>query len=185
MMFLRKVTLLGLAALLGVATSTAQGSFRPRSPMPVEGELRSRSTRARLPAVVEKEALLSQKSLAVRGGVANTVPNAVIGAVVFALIENGVKRSLKAAGVAFPAQLGGCIFLFAFLLLTEAVNPDAAASIFSALTPGAGLLAKWLPVFFVPGLVMLPLSPSIGSGWEVRYIYNYTEASCWLSLSLS
>jgi hypothetical protein len=179
MVFLRKAftsALLLTVALLGVATSTVEGSshavdesaFRPRSRMPlVDGDKKHSRSSARL--VVDKEASLSsQKSLSVRGGVANTYPNAILGAMVFALIENGVKRGLKAADLNFPAQLASCIFLFAFLLLTEAVSPELANAMFSALTPGAGILAKWLPVFFVPALVMLPLSPSIGSSFEVR-----------------
>ena len=74
---------------------------------------------------------------------------------------------LRMANIEFPALLGGCIFLFFFLLLTEAVNPTLANSIFEALSPGAAFLAKWLPPLFVPGLVMLPLSPSVGGGVEV------------------
>jgi hypothetical protein len=183
MVFLRKAftsALLLTVALLSVTTTTVQGSshhvagdrtFGPRSRMPlVDGgdkKQHSRSSSARLSG--EKEASLSsQKSLSVRGGVANTYPNAIAGAAVFAVIENVVKRSLKAANLNFPAQLASCIFVFAFLLLTEAVSPELANGMFSALTPGAGLLAKWLPVFFVPALVMLPLSPSIGSSFEVR-----------------
>jgi hypothetical protein len=38
------------------------------------------------------------------------------------------------------------------------------------LTPGAGWLAKFLPVFFVPGLAMLPVAPSVGSFVEVSRI---------------
>ncbi len=180
MVLLRKAftsALLLTVALLGVTIGAVQAgsshvagdrTFGPRSRMPlVDGDkIHSRSS-ARLSG--EKEASLSsKKSLSVRGGVANTYPNAILGAAVFALIENGVKRSLKAADLNFPAQLASCIFLFAFLLLTEAVSPELANGMFSALTPGAGILAKWLPVFFVPALVMLPLSPSIGSSIEVR-----------------
>jgi len=40
-------------------------------------------------------------------------------------------------------------------------------AVFEYLTPGANLLAKWLPVFFVPGLAMLPLAPSMGSPVEI------------------
>jgi hypothetical protein len=180
MVFLRKAltsALLLTVALLSATTTAVQGSrqhvveesaFRPRSRMPlVDGDKKHSRSSATARLAVEKEATLKQKGLSVRGGVANTYSNAVLGSVVFALIEVGVKKSLKAADLNFPAQLGACIFLFAFLLLTEAVSPELAETIFSALIPGAGILAKWLPVFFVPALVMLPLSPSIGSSFEV------------------
>jgi hypothetical protein len=29
------------------------------------------------------------------------------------------------------------------------------------------LLAKWLPVFFVPSLITLPLASGLGNAWEV------------------
>jgi len=113
----------------------------------------------------------SCSSAVVRGGavvvVENTAANAVGGAIAMALIEKGVKEAFKAAGIQFPSQLGACIVLFAFLLATEAANPDLANTIFGALSPGSALLAKWLPVFFVPGLAMLPLAPPVGDATEV------------------
>lgn len=104
----------------------------------------------------------------IRGGqVANTLPNALAGAVFMAVIEKVVKEGLKAANIKFPAALGGCIFLFFSMVLLDLVSPSTAALLFQALTPGAGLLAKWLPVLFVPGLVMLPLSPPIGGTVDI------------------
>jgi len=104
-----------------------------------------------------------------RGGFAeNTLLNAVLGSTVMALIEKAVKEVFKVANIKFPSQLGACLVLFAFLLLAELVNPKLANSVFGALSPGAALLAKWLPVFFVPGLAMLPLAPSVGDTSEVR-----------------
>lgn len=43
-------------------------------------------------------------------------------------------------------------------------------SVYSILSPGAAVLAKWLPVFFVPSLVTLPLAQSMGSGWELAKV---------------
>lgn len=103
-----------------------------------------------------------------RGGVVeNTLPNALAGSVVMALIEKAVKKLFQVNGIAFPAPLGGCLLLFLTLLVTEQINPELASTLFAALSPGAALLAKWLPVFFVPGLAMLPLAPSVGGPTEV------------------
>jgi len=63
--------------------------------------------------------------------------------------------------------LGGCCILFIVLLLANAVKPGLGDAVFTSLSPGAGLLAKWLPVFFVPGLAMLPNAPSMGSAVEI------------------
>jgi hypothetical protein len=39
--------------------------------------------------------------------------------------------------------------------------------VYNTLNPGATLLAKWLPVFFVPGLITLPLASGLGNVYEV------------------
>jgi hypothetical protein len=116
---------------------------------------------------LKKQQATQSAALTVRGGVANTFTNAIAGSVALALIEKAVKKGLAAAKIEFPGQLAACIVLFSSLLLIETVSPSTANGIFNALTPGSALLAKWLPVFFVPGLVLLPLSKSIGGSMEV------------------
>jgi hypothetical protein len=125
------------------------------------------------PSLSRRQVITSSRPTApasrVRGGVVtNTLTNAVVGAAAMALIEAIVKKTLAASKISFPASLGACLALFVFLLLAEAINADFANTIFASLTPGAALLAKWLPVFFVPGLVLLPLSPAKVSNVEVR-----------------
>mmetsp|Transcript_10197 Transcript_10197/g.23880 ORF Transcript_10197/g.23880 Transcript_10197/m.23880 type:complete len:520 (-) Transcript_10197:59-1618(-) len=100
--------------------------------------------------------------------------DAVTGTIVLTLIERIVNKFFVQAGVKFPAQLGGCGILFAFLVIADAVAPGFGTSIFEYLTPGTTLLTKWLPVFFVPGLAMLPLAPSVGSNLEVFKILLVT-----------
>jgi len=100
--------------------------------------------------------------------------DAVTGTVVLTLIERIINKFFVDAGVKFPAQLGGCGLLFAFLVLSNAVVPGFGDAIFEYLTPATTLLTKWLAVFFVPGLAMLPLAPSVGSGLEVVKILLVT-----------
>lgn len=69
--------------------------------------------------------------------------------------------------IPFPAPLGGCLLLFFALLLVQTVKPGSGDKAFELLTPGANFLTKWMPVFFIPGLSMLPLAPSMGSSFEV------------------
>lgn len=87
-------------------------------------------------------------------------------------IEKIVKRVLQEFGIQFPAMLGGCIALFLTLLTIEKISPAAADASFSFLKPGADLVAKWFSMLFVPGLVLLPLSPSIGSNFEVSHLFR-------------
>lgn len=101
--------------------------------------------------------------------------DALTGAVIMTLVERVTNRVLKSQGISFPSQLGGCIVLLFFMLAAEFISPGLGDSIFSSLSPGSALLAKWLPVFFVPGLAMLPLAPSVGSGFEVRKLVAHTR----------
>ncbi|GKY97026.1 hypothetical protein MPSEU_000661400 [Mayamaea pseudoterrestris] len=106
-------------------------------------------------------------ALSVRGGITNSFANAIGGSVALAVIQQAVKQGLRSANIDFPDQLAACVVLFVSLLLIETVSPALANNIFNALSPGSALLAKWLPVFFVPGLVLLPLSKSIGGASEI------------------
>jgi hypothetical protein len=57
----------------------------------------------------------------------------------------------------------------------SAVNEQVGEGIYQLLNPGATLLAKWLPVFFVPSLITLPLASGLGSVGEVRCLSNSLE----------
>ncbi|CAJ1950455.1 unnamed protein product [Cylindrotheca closterium] len=96
--------------------------------------------------------------------------DSLTGAVIMTLVERVTNRVLKSQGISFPSMLGGCIALLGFMLAAEFISPGVGDSMFSSLSPGSALLAKWLPVFFVPGLAMLPLAPSVGSGFEVAKV---------------
>lgn len=93
--------------------------------------------------------------------------DALLGVLILTAVERAISKVFQANSIKFPAQLAGCIALFFFLLLADGVHPGLGESMYSSLLPGSTLLAKWFPVLFVPGLVMLPLAPSIGNGVEV------------------
>ena len=85
-------------------------------------------------------------------------------------MDVAIRRLFRAKSIAFPSSLAGCGILFASLLSLHAVKAEWGDSIFSVLAPGAAVLAKWLPVFFVPSLVTLPLAQSMGNGWELAKV---------------
>jgi hypothetical protein len=91
------------------------------------------------------------------------------GALAFVVLDHAFRKAFAAYNINFPSQLGGCCILFSFMLLAQIVKPGLGDSIFKSLLPGSLLLAKGLPIFFVPGLAMLPLAPSMGSIFEVRF----------------
>jgi hypothetical protein len=63
------------------------------------------------------------------------------------------------------------------MIAAEIVKPGAGDAVFQYLSPGAGLLARWIAVFFVPGLAMLPNAPSMGNAFEVRILIFSTETN--------
>lgn len=87
-----------------------------------------------------------------------------LSASILILFDIAVRRILRKAAISFPSSLAGCGALFV-MLLTLPIGPK----LFQILSPGAALLAKWLPVFFVPSLITLPLAAGMGSTIEVRY----------------
>lgn len=109
-----------------------------------------------------------ERKLSSRGGqIDNNLSNAIAGSIAFAVLEKIVAKGMTKAGIKYPPMLAGCIILFAFLFLSDLFNPRMAAVVMEALTPAAAFLAKWMPPFFIPGLVVLPLSPSVGGTAEV------------------
>ncbi len=59
----------------------------------------------------------------------------------------------------FPAPLASCLALFTFFSLIDVSNPKGQNRLYQWFEPGSALLAKWLPLFFVPSLITLPLTP--------------------------
>ena len=56
-------------------------------------------------------------------------------------------------------MMGGCILIFSSLVALEAVSKGTGDKIFNYLAPSIDALVRWLPVFFVLGMAMLPLYP--------------------------
>jgi putative effector of murein hydrolase LrgA (UPF0299 family) len=92
---------------------------------------------------------------------------AIVSALILVLLDIVFRRIFLQCHITFPPSLGGCCILFVTLLLVG-INNNNNNKLYQVLSPGANLLAKWLPVFFVPSLVTLPLVGRIGSPMEVR-----------------
>jgi hypothetical protein len=116
-------------------------------------------------------ATLDSCDLSSRGGASDS-SNEIVSAGAFFAIDYAVRKVFQANDITFPSQLGGCIILFCFLLGCDLVKGGLGNEILTFLTPGSALLAKWMPVFFVPGLAMLPRAPSLGSGLDVRLLVS-------------
>lgn len=99
-----------------------------------------------------------------------------------------LRRTFRSLGIAFPSSLAGCGFLLFALLAGDLFSPDPGYEIvggkpvpigergrwgnkvYRLLDPGAVLLARWLPIFFVPSLVTLPLAEPLGGALEAAKV---------------
>lgn len=118
-----------------------------------------------------KGLVLQKDDFAMRGGslLSKQIQSEITGVALFVGLDVAFRRAFRALNIAFPSQLGGCVILFTlWTLLSSFGGNKIADSMVNILSPGAGWLAKFLPVFFVPGLAMLPVAPSVGSFVEVR-----------------
>lgn len=147
-----------------VVSAKPGGLVRPKSTVPKTLRQRGAKKAPATPAV-------EKAKTAFPAAAPSSTQKAVGGVAALIAYQKLVAEIFKATKVKFPAMLGACMSLLAILLGTEAVNPKLAQSIFDGLTPGANLLAKWLPMFFVPALTLLPLSPPIGSGTEIAKLF--------------
>ena len=96
---------------------------------------------------------------------ASAAQKTVISTCALLMLDFAFKRILKASGLSFPSSLAGMGVLFATLLMAP-----FGEGLYQLLQPGSNLMAKWLQVFLVPNLVILPLAPSLGSTMEVSIL---------------
>ena len=117
---------------------------------------------------VVSTAAAAAAAAATRGGAAaSDSSKQITGAAYFIIMDIVLRKLFAKYEIPFPSQLGGCCILFALMVVADLIRPGFGDAAFDVLSPGAAILAKWLPVFFVPGLAMLPLAPSMGSPFEV------------------
>ena len=88
----------------------------------------------------------------------------VLGITSLILIDKIVARYFKTKGWAFPSSLAGMVGIFAFLCGSDKVSPEFARSVSDGLSPAVAFIKAWLPLFFVPPLVVLPLKTYLLKG---------------------
>lgn len=88
------------------------------------------------------------------------------------LLDTQFRSLFTKYSIPFPSSLAGCGTLFTTMIVLNILNDSYGESIYQILNPGATLLAKWLPVFFVPSLITLPLAQSLGSVYEVLKVLS-------------
>ena len=97
----------------------------------------------------------------------------ILATTILILLDIQFRSLFTKYSIPFPSSLAGCGSLFtAMLLLNTISNQKLGEAIYQTLNPGAVLLAKWLPVFFVPSLITLPLAGGLGNAMEVLKVFS-------------
>lgn len=69
-----------------------------------------------------------------------------------------LKKAFVAASIEFPSALFGMFCIFSVLIVLDYFVPSAAVALVNFFEPGLMFIQRWLPLFYVPYLVVLPLS---------------------------
>lgn len=91
-------------------------------------------------------------------GQAQDTLHLVVSLGIFIGLDKVLKEGFAAAGIRFPSALFGMFCLFAVLNILEHIRGSAAASVVSFFQPANTFIQRWLPIFYVPSLVVIPLS---------------------------
>ncbi|CAH8390323.1 unnamed protein product [Eruca vesicaria subsp. sativa] len=84
-----------------------------------------------------------------------------------------LKQAFVAASIKFPSALFGMFCIFSVLMILDSVVPGAATGMMNFFEPAFLFIQRWLPLFYVPSLVVLPLSVRdipAASGVKICYI---------------
>ncbi|XP_059275567.1 plastidal glycolate/glycerate translocator 1, chloroplastic [Lycium ferocissimum] len=69
-----------------------------------------------------------------------------------------LKKAFVTAAIKFPSALFGMFCTFTVLMILDSIVPKAAAGLMNFFEPALLFIQRWLPLFYVPSLVVLPLA---------------------------
>ncbi|KAL0312401.1 UNVERIFIED_CONTAM: Plastidal glycolate/glycerate translocator 1, chloroplastic [Sesamum radiatum] len=84
-----------------------------------------------------------------------------------------LKKAFVAAAIKFPSALFGMFCIFTILMVLDSTVPAAATSLMNFFQPALLFIQRWLPLFYVPSLVVLPLAVKdipAASGLKIIFI---------------
>ena len=99
-------------------------------------------------------------------------------------IDKVVAKYFKYQGWVFPSSLAGMVLIFASLCVVDKVSPQFAKNLSDNLSPAVAFIKAWLPLFFVPPLVVLPLKMHLLNGVGVQ-LSAVIILGAFLSISLT
>ncbi|QHN80388.1 Plastidal glycolate/glycerate translocator 1 [Arachis hypogaea] len=73
-------------------------------------------------------------------------------------MDKYLKKAFVAAAIKFPSALFGMFCIFSLLIVLDSTLPSAATALMNFFEPAFMFIQRYLPLFYVPSLVVLPLS---------------------------
>ncbi|XP_052170880.1 plastidal glycolate/glycerate translocator 1, chloroplastic [Diospyros lotus] len=73
-------------------------------------------------------------------------------------MDKVLKKVFVAAAIKFPSALVGMFCVFTVLTILDSTVPAAATSLMNFFEPAILFIQRWLPLFYVPSLVVLPIA---------------------------
>ena len=95
-------------------------------------------------------------------------------------MDKFLKKAFVAAAIKFPSALFGMFCIFSVLVILDSTIPAVVKSVMDFFEPALLFIQRWLPLFYVPSLVVLPLSVKdipAASGIKICYITGNLSAS--------
>ncbi|KAL4592984.1 hypothetical protein LXL04_005993 [Taraxacum kok-saghyz] len=87
-----------------------------------------------------------------------------------------LKQAFVAAAIKFPSALFGMFCIFTVLVILDVTIPAAATALVNFFEPALLFIQRWLPLFYVPSLVVLPLAVQdipAASGLKICFILGW------------
>ncbi|KAF6170195.1 hypothetical protein GIB67_038728 [Kingdonia uniflora] len=77
---------------------------------------------------------------------------------IFLAVDKALKQAFATYAIKFPSALFGMFCVFSVLIILDSIVPAAATSLMNFFEPANRFIQRWLPLFYVPSLVVLPLA---------------------------
>ncbi|MED6161226.1 Plastidal glycolate/glycerate translocator 1, chloroplastic [Stylosanthes scabra] len=147
-----------------------KGSFLQNTVIPIKGQVQGLRFHQRQMGATHghgicKSRQVSAKSAGTESGGTSTLTQSVVG--LFHLIvslglilamDKYLKKVFVAAAIKFPSALFGMFCIFSLLIVLDSTLPSAATALMNFFEPAFMFIQRYLPLFYVPSLVVLPLS---------------------------
>ncbi|CAL0313213.1 unnamed protein product [Lupinus luteus] len=107
---------------------------------------------------------ISAKSSGIETGGTSSLTQSVFGVLhlivslgLILAMDKFLKQAFVAASIKFPSALFGMFCIFSVLIILDSTVPSAAKALVNFFEPAFLFIQRWLPLFYVPSLVVLPL----------------------------